>query len=129
MVTVTLYIQTVGDLESLLNRRRREGRPARLVLDVEGLAEADAKRWEARLSRYYFACGCESGSVALLIALAAYVIALALAPGGFGAANWRHVVAGVAVGFVAAGIGKVAGLIHARWRLRTTIRSLAGTLH
>jgi hypothetical protein len=125
---VTLHIRTVGDLESLLKRCRRGERPNRLVLDVEGLAEADAKRWEARLSRYYFACGCEAGSVVLLVALAAYLVALALAPGGFGAATWREAVAGVVVGFVAAGVGKAVGLIHARRRLRTTIRSLASAL-
>ena len=122
---VTLYIRTVGDLESLLKRRRRGGRPDRLVLDVKGLAEADAKTWEAKLSRYYFACGCELGSAVLLVALPAYVVALALAPGGFRSATWRDAVAGVLIGFVAAGVGKAAGLIHARWRLRTTVRSLA----
>jgi hypothetical protein len=125
---VTLYIRTVGDLESLPKRRRRGGRPDRLVLDVEGLTEAEAKRWETRLSRYYFACGCEAGSVVLLLALAAYVVALAVAPGGFGAANWRDAVAGVLIGFIAAGAGKAAGLIHARWRLRTAIRTLASVL-
>lgn len=125
---MTLYIRTVGDLESLLGRRHRGRRPDRLALDVESLAEADAKRWEARLSRYYFACGCEAGSVVLLVALAVYVVAVGLAPGGFGAATWRDAVAGVVVGFVAAGVGKAAGLIHARWRLRTTIRSLASAL-
>jgi hypothetical protein len=125
---VTFYIRTVGDLESLLKRRRRGGRPDRLVLDVEGIAEADAKSWETRLSRYYFACGCEAGSVVLLVALAAYVVALAMAPGGFGAATWRDAVAGVLVGFVAAGVGKAAGLIYARWRLRRTIRSLVSAV-
>ncbi len=121
---MTLRIRTVADLESLLTRRRHRPRFNRLVLDVKGIAETDARAWEAKLSRYYFACGCEVASVVMLLALAGYLVALTVAPGGLRASTWRDAVGGIVVGFSAAAVGKVAGLLHARRQLRTTIRSL-----
>lgn len=123
-----LRIRTVADLEALLARRGLAPRPDRLVLDVGGITETDARAWEAKLSRYYFACGCEVASVVLLLALFGYLVVIAASPGGLGAATWGDAVRGALVGFAAAAAGKAAGLVYARRRLRTTIRSLAARL-
>jgi hypothetical protein len=125
---VTFHIRTAADLQSLRTRNGRAPRPDRLALDVEGLSEREARAWEATLSRYYFACGCEVGSVVLLLALVGYLAFLAVAPGGFGAATWGDGLRGVAVCLVAALTGKLGGLLHARFRLGAAIRSLGDRL-
>jgi hypothetical protein len=122
---MTFHIRTAADLESLATRRGRVQRPDRIALDVTGFTDADARMWEARLSRYYFACGCEVASVALLLALSAYLVAVAVTPGGLGSATWRDAGIGVVIGFAAAAFGKLVGLLYARRRLRMTIRVLA----
>jgi hypothetical protein len=108
---------------------RRGRRPDQLVLDVEGLPDKDVKSWQTELSRYYFACGCEFGSVVLLVALLSYVIAVAVASHGFETATWRDLVGGVVVCVIAAGVGKLTGLLYARYRLRMTARSIIARLN
>lgn len=123
-----MQIRSVYELELLMGKRRRPRRPDRLVLAIRGLPDADARVWEAKLSRYYFACGCEAASVVLAVVLAAYIVAVALTSGGFGSFSWRDLVVGAGIGFAAAGIGKLAGLLHARRRLRATVRALSERL-
>jgi hypothetical protein len=127
--SVMFRIRTVADLESLLAKPRRGRRPDQLVLDVEGLPDKDVKSWQTELSRYYFACGCEFGSVVLLVALLSYVIVVAVASHGFETATWRDLVGGVVVCVIAAGVGKLTGLLYARYRLRMTARSIIARLN
>lgn len=98
------------------------------MVDIEGVSEADARSWEAQLSRYYFACGCEVASVVLLVALAGYLVAISQGPGGLSASTWHDAVRGALVGFAATVAGKVLGLVHARRRLRATVHSIAARL-
>lgn len=125
---MTLRIRSLHDLESLSKWRRRGARPDRLLVEINNVSEPEARTWEVQLSRYYFACGCVAASLVLLLALCGYLVVIALSPGGFAAATWRHGALGALVGFAAAGSGKVLGLLYARWRLHTTIRSLAARI-
>ncbi len=75
---------------------------------------------ERQINRWYFACGCEQGSVTVLLAIASCTTA-GLWRGFDGPLAWWRVVAYVAA---AALIGKFAGLAYARLRLRTTRRRL-----
>jgi hypothetical protein len=78
---------------------------------------------ERRIRRLRTACGCKSGLVAMLAAVAAYLVASASAPGGPGVVHRLFVGAGVALG--GAVVGKVAGLLWARLRLALLLRNLA----
>lgn len=77
------------------------------------------------MERHRSACGCEEGSVVMLLGLVAYAVVVALRPGGLGAVGWGEVGVGVAVAFAAALTGKIAGILRARWRLRATRRAYA----
>jgi hypothetical protein len=77
---------------------------------------------ELRIRRLRTACGCKSGLVAMLAAIAAYVVVSASAPGGPGLLHRLIVGSGVALGGAVAGKG--AGLLWARVRLTMLLRSL-----
>src|SRR5262245_11889547 len=84
--------------------------------------QQERARWESRLLEAYSDCGCDAGGVALLVALAviAFVsFAMHAAP------SWRAGVTAMSFCFVAAMLGKLAGLAAARLRLSRDIRQLA----
>ena len=75
---------------------------------------------EAALNRHYFACGCAQGAVGVYLGAA---VATAMWLGGFGLAEWRWWnLASVALGCSL--VGKLAGIMASRWRLRTIYREL-----
>lgn len=76
---------------------------------------------ERRLNAAYFACGCQAGSVAVLITMLASVLA-GLARGFDGRLGWSWVALYV-VGAAAA--GKLSGLAIARLQLRSILRTLS----
>lgn len=79
-----------------------------------------ALRLERRLNDWYFACGCEQGSVAVTVTLVA-CITLGMFHGFDGAFAWWRVAAYV---LGAALVGKTVGLAYAKVRLRVTLRRL-----
>lgn len=95
----------------------------RVVVADPRVTTTEALRIEQQLNRWYFACGCEQGSAAVLVTLVLSVW------GGIvndfaGAFVWWRVLA-YAMG--AALAGKAAGLAYARLRLRAVLRRLDET--
>jgi hypothetical protein len=75
---------------------------------------------EKRINRYYFACGCTLGEIAVVSTLFVFG-ALWLLDRNSSLLNWRVIVACV---FAAALTGKVAGLVLSRILLRRTYSEL-----
>ncbi|MBI3150125.1 MAG: hypothetical protein HYZ17_16600 [Betaproteobacteria bacterium] len=84
------------------------------------LPDDQARALERQLNRWYFACGCEQGSLAVLLTLLTSV-AGGLRAGFDGALAWWCIVGYV---MVAAFVGKVLGLLYAKARLRGLYRRL-----
>lgn len=89
------------------------------VVDPELPTDA-ARRLERQLNRWYFACGCEQGSMAVLVTLLA-CSATGLVAGFDGPFEWWRI-----VGYVMAAAlgGKALGLAYAKARLRGLYRRL-----
>lgn len=84
------------------------------------LPDDEARALERRLNRWYFACGCEQGSLAVLLTLITSVAA-GLNAGFDGGLAWWCIVGYV---MAAALVGKVLGLLYAKARLRGLYRRL-----
>ncbi|MCP3996830.1 MAG: hypothetical protein GY722_17475 [bacterium] len=125
---MTIYVRSISDLKSLEAPGIWPRPPGALAIEVPGLERAETADWERRLSRYYFSCGCDLGAAMLLGALIIYVAILVLRPGGFSSAGWAELGGAVGVGLVAAVVGKLAGLGHARIRFRATTEALVSHL-
>lgn len=92
----------------------------RIVVADPRLDGADATRLEQQLNRWYFACGCEQGSAAVLLTLMVSVWG-GIANDFDGPFVWWRV---LVYAMVAALVGKAAGLAVARLRLRALLRRL-----
>lgn len=79
-----------------------------------------ARRLERQLNRWYFACGCEQGSLAVLVMLLACLTA-GITAGFDGLFEWWRI-----VGYVMAAAlgGKALGIAYAKARLRGLYRRL-----
>jgi hypothetical protein len=118
----TLVVTRPADLRALVSGRRPGPRPSRLVLELPGVEGPEKARLERRLSRYYFACGCETAAVATFLALLG--LAATTFRTGLSGVTWRGALFGAAIVLAAAGTGKAVGRGFARWRLRRAVADL-----
>lgn len=79
-----------------------------------------ARRLERQLNRWYFACGCEQGSLSVLMMLLA-CLTVGIVAGFDGPLQWWRIVAYV---MAAALGGKALGIAYAKARLRGLYRRL-----
>ena len=119
-MTTQLIILRPDDLAVLRGSRPRP-RPRVTLAPSLGLREARRVFLERRINRSLSACGCNEGSVAGLLYLVA-VATLALS---------ESVTLSVASSLTAAGgciaaltLGKIFGLVRARWRLLRAVRTV-----
>ncbi|WP_434811841.1 hypothetical protein [Microbacterium sp. bgisy189] len=102
-------------LESLAQRRLPAGTDA---IELGGILSD--RRIERDLNRHYAACGCTQGSAAVMATLAISVVG-AIATGFSAPFAWWQVLLYLAG---AALVGKGAGLVWSRSRMRVLVRSL-----
>lgn len=87
-------------------------------LQLLGATDAELQDWQKRLDRELYACGCTSGAIAMLAALASLAPAqfvLGVGPGS----GVSQVVVWISVALTAALGGKAFGLLRARRRRRS----------
>jgi hypothetical protein len=90
------------------------------------LAPAEAARWRRRLEKSADPCGCKSGAAVSLAALVAWPVWILTSGMPHGSLGWGVATLSYIPVVVVAGIvGKVAGIIAGRWRLRYLRRKLA----
>ena len=118
----TVVVTRPTELKALVSGRRPGPRPSRLVLELPGVEGPEKAKLERRLSRYYFACGCEVAAVATFLALVG--LAVTTFRTGLAGVTWRGALLGAAIVLAAAGAGKAVGLGYARWRLRHAVADL-----
>ena len=119
-----IVIRNVADLQALLSRAAFEDSTNAVLLDIKGFAPDQASHWQRRLERYAFSCGCESGSVFLLVAIITYMVVLTMSPQGLSGVGRAEVGIALALGVAAALVGKAVGLLYARIQLHRTVEAL-----
>jgi hypothetical protein len=117
-----LHVRSQGDLGRLAWTWNRFDR---IDLVTDRLDADEREQWERRLLSSYSECGCDAGGVAVLVALVGvFIVALALP----GARTWTAAGLGLAATFAAAFVGKLAGVVVARVRLRRHVRHVRSLL-
>jgi hypothetical protein len=128
-----LVVRTTADVETLLanSRHVRKLPESGLTIAVAGLDASMAEMLSASIKAYVKACGCAAGGAFALVALAALVAGMVLQMSQRGP-RWFDLVVLVLGAFGAlllGGLGKLFGLMWARWRFesrcREVIRALA----
>ena len=109
-----------ADLDLLWRQLSRPGRPRPSVSLQLPMSEPRRSRLERRINRDLAACGCTEGTAAGLL----YVVAVPFIIGGYvphSVGSWLF----AGAGFIGAlMLGKGAGLMLARWRLRRSLKVL-----
>ncbi|CAN7741105.1 hypothetical protein [Variovorax sp. LjRoot178] len=123
-----LIVRTSADVSSLLanSRHVRKLPESGLKIAVVGLDAALAEKLSVSIERYVKACGCAAGGVFVLVSLAALVggIALLIAQRGPRWSDLGLLVLGVLGALLLGGIGKLFGLMQARWRFERKCREV-----
>ena len=89
-----------------------------LRVQVDGATEDENRRWERALRRHAAACGCEFGAAALLAVAVAFGLTRGLSGARVGSSSGREIAVWIALGFGAAFVGKLIGLLRSRLVLR-----------
>lgn len=126
MARESLLIRSQDQLDELAaevagNLHRRHAGFEIEVADMDG---AERRRWQARLQRGYFACGCAAATVGGFAALAGWLGYRIVVAGGIGALRWTDAALALLAFVVGTGLGKAVGRRQARSRLLHTIDQL-----
>ncbi|CAZ98433.1 hypothetical protein Q4603_09370 [Zobellia galactanivorans] len=81
-------------------------------------------RYSKQLNKYYYACGCQEGSMAVFACMVGMATAYFVTDGQFFDTWWK----GIAVLVIAALLGKTAGIVYAKLKLNETLRALKKAL-
>lgn len=121
-ISVILTVRDGADLDRILAVPRVG--TARIALKMSDMRPEERSDWEYRLNRDYNACGCESGAIMLVAALAVYVSYLATRQDLLVSHPLWLGVIGLAIALLSTGIGKGIGMVIARFRLKKSIEGL-----
>lgn len=119
-------IRSKQELKDLLSNHTisflpREGN-IKLLLDH--LSENEKLRWEKKLSRYFFECGCDIGAKIAIVFLFLYLIFLFVIAGISSILEWQTIAYGFVFVVLGAVLGKIFGLIYYKYLLNRAINKL-----
>ncbi|MCC6281808.1 MAG: hypothetical protein IT262_14465 [Saprospiraceae bacterium] len=84
----------------------------------------NTKEWEDKINKNYFACGCETGSMAVCAVLVIFVVLWSIGS-LFAIFTWWKMIATI---FAAALTGKIAGLVLSHFQLQKLVKELEAAL-
>jgi len=94
------------------------------MVELEGLPADEARAWQSKLHALRTDCGCKLGALVLVLAMAGYAyVVFFLHPGAY--SIQQEIIAGGVVFLASATVGKIAGLLLARYRYNTLRKALA----
>lgn len=127
-----LVVHTSADVKTLLANSRQVRRlpESGLKISIAGLDPLLADKLNGSIVAYVKACGCAAGGVFALVSLAAVVAGLAVQMAQHGP-HWSDIGL-AAIGLFGAvlmgGLGKVCGLVLARWQFERRCREVIRVL-
>jgi|GEM_PF-1062645 len=121
-----MEIYNTETLNALLGKRKLK----HFTFNFSWLSDDENERWQKKISKSYYACGCETGSIFLLLSIVG--VGIYFAVNQFTDVAFRitlgKVLWSLLLIFVASGIGKAMGLAMAKRKFRITFIALKGSL-
>jgi hypothetical protein len=99
-------------------------REGNIKLLLDHLSENEKLRWEKKLSRYFFECGCDIGAKFAIVLLFLYLIFLFLIAGISTILEWQTIVYGFVIVVLGAVLGKIFGLVYYKYLLNHAVNKL-----
>ncbi|MFQ6083010.1 MAG: hypothetical protein ACE5WD_06595 [Candidatus Aminicenantia bacterium] len=116
-------ITNSDSIQSLFSKKNRN-KFERIKIDVEGLDKSRAKEFEKKINRYFFSCGCETGAIFSFSSILVYILIGMLYFKKTSIFNWQSIKYGLLILLTGALLGKIIGLLYAKYKLRITIKKL-----
>jgi hypothetical protein len=129
-----ITVASAADLQALIasNRPRLFPTETAITVAVPGFTTDQTQTWQRKLTALANPCGCGVGMVFLMTAVIGYIAYAILAAQSAQSSTstltaWffvKHILAGLLVSFVAAGVGKAVGLILAQYQFKRVCAQL-----
>lgn len=84
--------------------------------------------WQARIDKHLSACGCRQSALGMVLLALLYASGYFLGGGEAGGIGAAELLSCAAFAIVGAAIGKLGGVVYARFRLKRTLESLLAVL-
>lgn len=113
-----IVIKTRGDIDELRRNHKINLIPknhSRISAQFESLIEEENENISKKLNKYYYSCGCGEGTIFLITGVAIIIIYMFWA--GVSNLQVAHVIFGLLFLFIISTIGKITGLLFAKYRL------------
>lgn len=120
-ITVDTYRITGRESLNVLMMKKGE-RYGRFILDIEGMDDAKAKKFENDLNTFYASCGCDTGNYFLIATFVSYAAYLFITEQPIH--TWKIIIQGFVLLSVAAVLGKYIGKLMDGYRFKKTISNL-----
>lgn len=121
-----MEINTIETLNQLFQKRKRKD----IAFSFSELSDSENEKWEKKILKEYYACGCKTGSLFLMVSLITTIAYLVLHkimdPAFF--ITPKIILYALLIVFIASGMGKAIGLFIAKLRLTQNIRRLKATI-
>ena len=99
-------------------------REGNIKLLLDHLSENEKLRWEKKLSRYFFECGCDIGAKFAIVFLFLYLIFLFVIAGISSILEWQTIAYGFVFVVFGAVLGKIFGLVYYKYLLNRAVNKL-----
>jgi hypothetical protein len=113
-------VTDIASLQEVLSLRRG----AHVAVALPGFAVEESHRLEGRLNRLLCECGCGYSACALMATVAGCGVFDTTHRATLGSHLVTTLGANLVLCFAAAGLGRAAGLLRAKWRLARTVRTV-----
>lgn len=98
--------------------------PRQVELQLPFISTTKQQSWHNRIQRHMRACGCFTGAVCTLLALAYYIAAEFNYAGGLDGNGWRSILVAASVVVMSGFCGKMVALVLSRMLLKRDIKQL-----
>jgi hypothetical protein len=121
-----MEINNLESLDALVARKKLK----RFTFNFSTFSESENEQWLRRISRYYFSCGCDTGTIFLMMGMIAIIslIAYRYVNSNSFTVSFQVIVVCIIVLMALSGIGKAVGLIVSKFLLTREIGCLKEAL-
>lgn len=123
---INIILREPEDLDKLIAEHKFSLSPKDgiIVLELGSMSDPEREKWQSKLQRYYFACGCKEGAAVSILFFILFWIYYVFVKSISIILSWEAWLLSVAALIAGAVIGKVLGLVYAKYKLKLSIKKL-----
>ena len=123
---IEIVIREVKDLNKLISTHKFFFMPksGNIILELESIPDLEKEKWQTKLRRHYFACGCKEGAAASILLFSFFWIYAVFVKSLSVILNWEAWLLSGLLVLAGAVLGKALGLVYAKYTLKSSVKKL-----